>query len=685
MISKKNITICALLLTPFVTHSVEVVRLDIQIGATSNIVDLELFDSKTPNTVQNFLNYVDVTLANPRYDGSFFHRSVPGFIVQGGGFTFDSALGAFEYDSINDVFTGGLQEVPADDPVANEFQESGLSNVRGTIAMAKIAAQFVEGGDCVEEGPDCTLIAGTGADSATSEWFINLADNSANLDIQNDGFTVFGKVISDGMTVFDQIETISVFNQSIIHPAMGAIPLDNYVATSEITQANLIRLNTVRQIQRPILNTDVSSLDYGFLQLGDFSLLTVNLQNTGNADLVMDNNSIAITAPYTIESENCSNITLVASSTDNCSISLRFEPVALGIYNTQIQITPAVNPNNVTLTIDVLGTGIVGEPDIEVVTELEMGVAASGFPALNLLKVFNRGQAPLQFTAFSFSGTNATDFGLVNNCPGISTDNTLLPLEQDESCSILVEMQASTIGPISANLVLESNDPDEQLVTISLTGTGDTDIDGIAAVIEQAAPNAGDANNDTIQDDVQNNVASFLTALNRYATVVTSVDTLITEFELPVHPDIAGSPQNISFDHGLFKFILLPTSSPRDEVIQLAVLMPQGDAASTFYSYGPTADNNTPHWYDFSYDGITGAQYLGNVTVEPPGGGAKVTRSMFRVSFLDGARGDDDMAADGKISNVSAVGTVASTDSSGGLSCWFLLVSVLTLRVFRRG
>jgi hypothetical protein len=80
--------------------------------------DLELLDATAPATVANFLNYV----RDGDYVDMFFHRSVPGFVVQGGGFTFDETLGQ-------------PVPVPADPPIANEFN---VSNTRGTVAMARL-------------------------------------------------------------------------------------------------------------------------------------------------------------------------------------------------------------------------------------------------------------------------------------------------------------------------------------------------------------------------------------------------------------------------------------------------------------------------------------------------------------------------------------------------------------------
>ena len=148
--------------------------------------EVNLSDNLTPAAVANFLEYVH----NGDYTSSVIHRSVPGFVIQGGGFTYDMAL--------------PLGDVPARPAVVNEPD---YSNVRGTIAMAKL------GGD---------------PNSATSQWFFNLADNAANLNGQNGGFTVFGEVVGDGMDVVDAIAGLPVYNFS---GATSELPLRNYTAT----------------------------------------------------------------------------------------------------------------------------------------------------------------------------------------------------------------------------------------------------------------------------------------------------------------------------------------------------------------------------------------------------------------------------------------------------------------------
>jgi peptidyl-prolyl cis-trans isomerase A (cyclophilin A) len=146
-----------------------VVRMQTAFG----VIDIKLFDSTAPLTVANFLSYVD----SSAYNRSLIHRSVSGFIIQGGGYTWNDTL-------------KGVKTITANPPVVNEFSPS-RSNLRGTIAMAKLS------GD---------------PNSATSQWFFNLADNSANLDSQNGGFTVFGQVLAKGMSVVDAIAALPTTN-----------------------------------------------------------------------------------------------------------------------------------------------------------------------------------------------------------------------------------------------------------------------------------------------------------------------------------------------------------------------------------------------------------------------------------------------------------------------------------------
>lgn len=162
-------------------------------------IEVNLFDNATPKTVKNFLAYVNESA----YNTTVVHRSVPGFIVQGGGFIFDGQR---------------LVETTTKAQIDNEPL---YSNVRGTIAMAKL---------------------GSNPNSASKQWFFNTADNSENLDYQNGGFTVFGQIIS-GIEVLDKIEKLTHckeipladFSQAQCSTVAG---FENYVSISNIDISN---------------------------------------------------------------------------------------------------------------------------------------------------------------------------------------------------------------------------------------------------------------------------------------------------------------------------------------------------------------------------------------------------------------------------------------------------------------
>lgn len=140
------------------------------VTTTMGTFRIELFEREAPVTVKNFIRYV----RDKFYDGTIFHRVVPGFIIQGGG------------------LTESMEEKPVSGAITNEASTS-LRNLRGTVAMARA------------QDPN----------SATSQFFVNLVDNAFfDKGPGNPGYAVFGKVIEEksgpkdeprGMAVVDRI------------------------------------------------------------------------------------------------------------------------------------------------------------------------------------------------------------------------------------------------------------------------------------------------------------------------------------------------------------------------------------------------------------------------------------------------------------------------------------------------
>jgi peptidyl-prolyl cis-trans isomerase A (cyclophilin A) len=164
---------CAALFTAASLHltAQDAAKPVVVIDTNKGVIEVELNAEKAPITVKNFLAYVDAK----HFDGTIFHRVIPGFMIQGGGFTAD------------------MQQKATQPPIKNE-SGNGLSNVLGSIAMARTQAM----------------------DSATCQFFINVADNSKGqrIDLDSGKYCVFGQVTS-GMDVVKAIEKVATGNRGM--------------------------------------------------------------------------------------------------------------------------------------------------------------------------------------------------------------------------------------------------------------------------------------------------------------------------------------------------------------------------------------------------------------------------------------------------------------------------------------
>lgn len=190
-------------------------------------IDMEMFDQAAPQNVANFLGYVN----RGDYDNTFIHRSVPGFVIQGGGYRANADL-----DQIT-------THIPQQPPVVNEFSPQ-RPNVRETVAMAKVAGFQDFNGNGVQDEGEPTNPEG-GPDSATSEFFVNLEDNRGEapfgLDFQNGGFTVFAHVINNTMTTADAIAGLPRVNTPFQGlPIEGEAPLDSVDELVVVSSASVV-------------------------------------------------------------------------------------------------------------------------------------------------------------------------------------------------------------------------------------------------------------------------------------------------------------------------------------------------------------------------------------------------------------------------------------------------------------
>lgn len=248
-----------------------------------NIITIELFDDVAPLTVQNFLSYVESLNKNGDYDGTFFHRlafnGTTPFVLQGGG---------FQLDKLNPQHIDTLPEVH------NEFNPL-YSNLRGTLALAK---------------------TGLGENTGTSEFFINLSDNSQNLDNQNGGFTVFGRVVDmavvDAITNLQRAKVVGDFEAPVqnYNPDPDHNPL---TPPPKPSVDNLIQIVDAKIVQRPA--GDFTGITYSVaIESQGSQIVTPILSNgkltlqylpgaagTANVVVTATNGSQSVDIPFTVQ------------------------------------------------------------------------------------------------------------------------------------------------------------------------------------------------------------------------------------------------------------------------------------------------------------------------------------------------------------------------------------------------
>ncbi len=370
----------------------------VRMATSKGNIDIILYSTSTPGTVSNFLGY------NTRgdYANTLFHRAPAGFVVQGGGYKSVSAPDVFDAVTKQAAITN----------------EPGISNTVGTLAMAK---------------------TGDNPDSATSEFFFSLGDNSLNLDNQNGGFTVFGRVsapsLNGALSALANVHTSS-YNVKVrsggVTPSSANftftdIPIDQSPVPSSINQASLMTMTTITAL--PILTYAITSnpnsavatamLNNGSLQIhgvgaGTTSLIVAATDVDGNSTPQTVN--ITVTQAPVITS---AAPTLSGVVGNNYS----FNYTASGVPTPTFTLTGGILPAGLTLASDGTLSGTPMVPGLftgTITASNAAGTATQNFSiTINQVPAFTS-SAPtatsLINTAYSFtvtaSGTPAPTFSV---------------------------------------------------------------------------------------------------------------------------------------------------------------------------------------------------------------------------------------------------------------------------------
>ncbi len=296
---------------------------------------VELFAEATPITVDNFLNYVN----DDDYINSFFHRLVESFVIQGGG---------FKTSATTFTDTDQFSNIPNDAPIQNE---PGISNVRGTLAMAKLAGN---------------------PNSATCQFFVNLSDNSSNLDYQNSGFTVFGQILD--MTTVDQIADLTITPAASIDTTISAsdaqlfsaLPLgignelvvvEGIVGRGEISGTKYFDGNADGNFdngESPLAGATVylDANDNGILDIDETKTVTgadgsYFFQVEPGTYIVRSDVSTGSVATEPLSPESYTVVVEIGRETSNCNFGITL-PVPSGIDLLAVSDTGSANDDNLT-------------------------------------------------------------------------------------------------------------------------------------------------------------------------------------------------------------------------------------------------------------------------------------------------------------------------------------------------
>jgi peptidyl-prolyl cis-trans isomerase A (cyclophilin A) len=496
--SQTTIDLAANFTDPDITDTT--VRIDTSAGP----INVELFDARAPQTVANFLNYA----LSGAYNNSIFHRLASNFVLQGGGFTFDAA-------------SPSLVPIPTNPAVQNEF---GASNTKGTLAMAKL---------------------GNDPNSATDQFFFNLANNT-NLDTQNGGFTVFGKIVGAAdQAVLDQLAATPVKDESNGNSSspFNTIPLNNYKGTNfptDTTAANYLLINDVAIVNRDefltysLVSNDNPNLVNAAIDTKDNALLglTYGHDQTGTATIVVRatdrygasvDTSFKVTVSEQVPTASVSLSPTSPLATDSLTATAMGsdpdgDPVTL-TYSWQIngQTVPSAN----TATLDLNGLVKVGDMVTVMVTPNDGhvdGTAASSTvtiasPSAGTLALAPSDPATTDTLTAALTGSNAHSFTYqwsVNNAVvqthtiSSTTDALNQALHTGDLVTVQVTPSDGTNTGATVSASARVNLP--QASGVTLTPTSPAATDKVTAMVGSVADPNGDAITLTYQWKVNNTV-----------------------------------------------------------------------------------------------------------------------------------------------------------------------------------
>ena len=509
----------------------------------NGIINVVLFDQTgtgAPLTVQNFQSYLNTG----SYTNSFIHRSIPGFIVQGGGYTYNNST---------------LTTIPSNPPVQNEFSTQ-RSNLRGTIAMAKL---------------------GNNPNSATNQWFFNLADNSSNLNNQNGGFTVFGQALgASDLTTIDAIAAVRTYNAggafTNLPLTQAAISDTNFIRFSSITvtQEDELRFSIVNNSKPTLVTPSISNkqlfLDYLPNQTGS-SQITVRATNLFGEFIdyqftatVLPTITLAL-SPTSVSEDGTNNLIYTFSRNGDLSAALtaNYSVAGTATFNTDYTrigtgnftatsgtITFAAGASTATLTIDPTADTVVESNEtvaltlatgtgytIGTTTAVTGTIVNDDVPVINLsanqtivegntnpqnvtytvtLSRSDTRVITVNYATANGTATAGSDYtsrtGTLTFNSGVTSQSINIPILNDSINEANETFTLTLTSPTNANLGTRTSVTTtiSDTLTASVTTTLPTNVENLTLTGTTAINGTGNAGNNILQGNSGNNILSGL-------------------------------------------------------------------------------------------------------------------------------------------------------------------------------
>ena len=426
--------------------------------------------------------------------------------------------------------------------------------------------------------------------------------------------------------------TFTVFNDTLVESTETAILTIGNLSSDLLFGATISQAIAIISNDLPLINLSISS------NTGSESGTTLVTLTATTTDPVIGNQAVNLAVTGT-------SITTGDYIISNSVIAIPNGQTIGSSTFTIVNDTLVEGTETATISISSISSGLLlGSTTSQTVT-----ITDNDFPRINLSVSTNAGSEA--GTTIVTVSANASDPVIGNQTVELAITGTgITPSDYSLSNSIITIPNGQTTGITTLAILDDALVEGTETASLSLANPssglvlGSTISQSIILTDNDFAPPI-DRNFDGIPDNQQSNIVSILTPNNEYVTFAAPQGQPSANVQAISNPDPATLPPNVDFPLGFFDFNI--PQVPLGSSTTLTLFLPQGTTANSYWKYGATPDNTTPHWYDFTFDLLT---YTGATFQDINNDG----QSEIILNFVDGQRGDDDLAADGQIRDPGA-------------------------------